>query len=79
MANDRFTHKGWFGICPVYLADFQTYSPLVEPRHWVLYPFFWFSLSAFGFHMMFMELLKPGYEPGWPLVITGKLPEKGGQ
>ena len=31
-----YTHKGWFGLCPVYLAGIDSDGPNVDPRHWSL-------------------------------------------
>lgn len=28
-----FTHKGWFGLCPVYIGDINTEGPCLDPRH----------------------------------------------
>lgn len=70
---DTFTHKGWFGICPVYLADLESDAPLIDPRHWVLAPLMWASevMYAVVFHVRgFMD---PEFEPVWPIRITGEL------
>lgn len=39
----EFTHRGWFGICPVYLANLHSDAPMVhERRPWML-PLMMFS------------------------------------
>ena len=58
-----FTHKGWFGLCPVYMADLHTISPRLEPRlpltSWLIH------LSAEIFNLMNAD--------GFPLRIAGEL------
>lgn len=58
-----FTHKGWFGLCPVYIADAETDSPLLEPRFpmtdWLIH------LSAAIFDLLAAE--------AFPIMFTGKL------
>lgn len=31
-----FTHRAWFGVCPVYMGDIDSQAPHVHPRHWSL-------------------------------------------
>ena len=66
------THKGWFGICPVYFGGIETDAPLVLERHWLLMPLL--AVSEFFFFLCFVAIELMGHEPqGWPLKITGKL------
>ena len=69
----KFTHKGWFGICPVYFGDLETESPNILERHWLFIPLMDLSELFFriGFHIM--EFFDAEYEPSWPLRITGEL------
>lgn len=62
-----FTHKGWLGLCPVYIADLESDCPTLEPRHWVFEPLLDFSTLMFQFLGQFVE------EPAFPLRITGEL------
>lgn len=62
------THKGWFGICPVYFGRLDSEAPLVVERHWVFMPLMMLSEFVYGLVLMFAE------EPQWPLRITGELP-----
>lgn len=32
------THKGWFGICPIYMGDVYSDAPVIVERHWSLKP-----------------------------------------
>lgn len=69
MNKITLTHKGWFGLCPVYMDDPQGKSESdgawLEPR----FPFtgWLIDLSAFIFDLM--------DGPGYPIRITGKLSE----
>jgi hypothetical protein len=40
-----YTHKGWIGLCPVYIANPHSASPDIEPRlpftEWVLHLSLW--------------------------------------
>lgn len=69
----RCTHKGWFGICPVYLADLHTQEPFVEERHGSLAWLLAISEIVYSICFLVMELMDPLAEPAWPLRITGKL------
>ncbi|MEY2689720.1 MAG: hypothetical protein RL375_3919 [Pseudomonadota bacterium] len=66
-----FTHKGWFGLCPVYFADLDRDSPMVEPRHWAWAPLMWLSEGAFSLAFMFASAADPHFVPKWPLQVTG--------
>lgn len=72
----KYTHAGWFGLCPVYIAGLESDAPLVEPRHWVCAPLFWLSLWANSVVFWCCSVMDPTFEPQWPLKITAKL---GGQ
>jgi hypothetical protein len=63
------THKGWFGLCPVYLGNPDGEAPLVVERHITLLPLF--ILSEWMFQLVFM--MTDSYM--WPLRITGELKE----
>lgn len=69
----HFTHKGWFGICPVYFADTYSDAPVVDPRHWSLAPLFWLSEWLFTLAFIVIEMADPDAEPQWPLRITGEI------
>lgn len=68
----QLTHKGWFGICPVYLANLDSAAPLVVERHWVLLPLMLLSECCFGLVFVLGSFLA-GFEPAWPLRVTGEL------
>lgn len=69
----ELTHKGWFGLCPVYIGDPDGEMPMIDPRHWAFSPLLWFSEFLFFICIELILLAKPDAEPGYPLSITGKL------
>lgn len=69
-----FTHKGWFGICPVYFAEPYSQAPYIEPRHAILSPLFWISEFMYGIVFDCVRAMRPDWEPEWPLNISGELP-----
>ena len=64
-----YTHKGWIGLCPVYVANPNSVSPDIDPRYplteWLLY----LSLGLFDF----FSSLTGGDDGSIPIKITGKL------
>lgn len=68
-----YTHKGWMGLCPVYLADPYGPNPRVDARHAWLEWLHDLSLGIFRFLMQIRLRQDPNYEPLWPLVLTGEL------
>lgn len=67
------THKGWFGICPVYFADLDSEGPFVEPRHLLLLPLFYFSEFMFRIAFWCSEKMNPDFEAQFPLKVTGRV------
>lgn len=65
----KYTHKGWIGLCPVYIANPDSMGPDVEPRvprtDWLLH----LSLWLFDF----FGALSHGDDGSIPIRITGKL------
>lgn len=74
-----FTHKGWFGLCPVYAADLGTDCPHLTPR--VENTFFevlftishWAFLAYFAFMDICASLINREYDGGFPIFVTGEL------
>lgn len=71
----EFTHKGWFGICPVYFADLDSDAPFIDPRHWLFAPLMWVSEVGYACVFHVMGWIDPEFEPAWPLRVTGELPD----
>lgn len=68
-----YTHKGWIGLCPVYIGEPETSEPNVDPRDWI--PDWWLHLNLWLFELagFALEALDPTYEFAWPVHITGRL------
>lgn len=70
----KYTHKGWIGLCPVFIASPNSESPFVEPRYpltgWVLT----FSLWMFDLVGTFM----PDDNGTIPIRITGVIDDSKG-
>lgn len=68
-----FTHKGWFCLCPVKVADPFGAAPCVAARWLILEP--WFTVNeAFQTLMIWaLTMIDPNYEPMWMFKITGEL------
>lgn len=68
-----YTHKGWFGICPIYLRNPDSDCPTVAPRwNWVV-PLFVVSEWWQGAAIWLCTVVNPDYEPRWKIRITGEL------
>lgn len=67
------THRGWFGICPVYFGNLDSDGPLVEPRHWSVLWLMPLSEAIWGAAFAARGMIDPAFVPQWPLVITGEL------
>lgn len=73
--NVEFTHKGWFGLCPVYFSDIDSDSPIIEPRHIALEPLMIVSELCYEMTFSVIQMFKPDYLPTFALRITGELAE----
>jgi hypothetical protein len=67
------THKGWFGICPVYIAGLDSHELHVWERHMIFMPLFWFSAAMQGVCIFIISMLKADYEPAFAVRITGRV------
>lgn len=69
MDEITYTHKGWFGLCPVYISEPHSDEPSIEPRYlctdWLL------ALSAWiwSWDFSFVE----GDDKALPIRVTGEL------
>lgn len=70
MAETWYTHKGWFGACPIYLSGVEADGPTIEPRHWIFAPLMWISEAAFGAINFWMSSADPEFVCGYPIRIT---------
>lgn len=71
----KITHKGWFGLCPIYMGtmDGDESAPLIVERHWVFVPLFLLSELIFSVMFAAISLFDLTYEPEWPIRVTGEL------
>lgn len=67
----NFTHYGWFGFCPVLLAELETGCPVIEPR-WKLLPVMVASEVCVSIYMNIRRNLDPNYTPLFPILVMGK-------
>jgi hypothetical protein len=68
-----YTHKGWFGLCPVHLGNLEDDAPNIDPRHPMLSPLMDLSEVLFGLMFQIAHAMNPSYEPLFPLRVTGQL------
>lgn len=72
MDKSKFTHKGWWWFCPVYLnADAK--EPTVVPRHWSLDLPYELAGALEATRIFLSCLFIPRYEPSFMILITGKI------
>lgn len=71
MTQAQFTHKGWLGICPIYLSNPAQGEWHVTARHWTLEPILtvmeWMQQSI----NWTLSHSDPTYEPGFLIRVTG--------
>ena len=68
-----YTHKGWFGFCPVYLAEPQSSCPDVVERHWSLKYVLDLNVALQQAAIAVCTLMAPDWEPTWKIRVTKKL------
>lgn len=68
-----YTHKGWFGFCPVYYSRPESEAPGVIARHWGFAALLSMSEWLFGLYFTVRQFVNIDYEPQWPMLITGEL------
>ena len=72
-AVSKYTHRGWFGICPILIGNLHTECPCVQPiNRWVV-PLFWVSEKGQGAFIWLRTYLNPHYVPEWKLIVTRAL------
>jgi hypothetical protein len=72
---DRYTHKGWFGICPVYIANPYHECPTLTPRAWWAAPLMWVSIKLQETGIAICSYMDPEWEPVWKIRLTGTFDE----
>ena len=67
----KFTHIGWFGFCPIKIADLDSEVPLLAPRWAILAPVFWLAEQMEAAAIAHATLY--GREPQWGFKVTGEI------
>ena len=67
----KFTHYGWFGICPVMLADLESGSPVIHER-WKLLPLMVCSEVLMALYMNNRKYFDKDYEALFPIKVIGE-------
>ena len=73
MLTLTYTHKGWFGLCPVFIGGHEAGhpdGPCIKARHWLLDWLFDLSVALMDAVMFVQESL--GSEPAGYFVAIGK-------
>lgn len=73
MTDTMLTHKGWFGVCPVYLTDDGRDGVVLVERHWLFRPLMWLTVHVYGLLIFLATMVNSDYEPEWPVMITGEI------
>lgn len=74
--GSKYTHRGWFLFCPVYIGRVQSAEPDVVERNGVPTLLFDLALGAFGVGCFLHGLADPhglNGEPAFPLHLTQRL------
>jgi hypothetical protein len=69
----KYTHKGWFGFCPVYLRNTFTSNPGVMPRYRWLTPVLYLNVWLQEIGIGLCSMVDPEWEPTWKIRLTGEL------
>ena len=73
MSDIVYTHKGWFGLCPVYFANLNSDAPIVEPRNFLVSWLMPVSEIIYEACFFVCSIIDNDFEPQWPLKITGEI------
>ena len=69
MDEITYTHKGWFGLCPVYIESPYSDEPGMEAR----YPYTdWLMTLSVWIYSVCFRLFEVD-NPMWPMRVTGEL------
>lgn len=69
----NYTHKGFFGIAPIYLASIDTECPEIIHRNFLVLPLVHISVAIWALIFWLKGVADPAYQPEWPMLITGPL------
>jgi hypothetical protein len=67
----KYSHRGWFGFCPVYVDKPWSESPTVCPRHPVLIPLMRLNVFIQRMAISACLIMNPEWTPTWKIKLTG--------
>lgn len=73
MTTLTYTHKGWFGFCPIHIGDVMSPDPCLKARHWSLEWLLDASAWMQELAMLCVDLMG-GDPPGYRIYVGQKLP-----
>lgn len=73
MVKMTYTHKGWMGLCPVYIGGLGTDYPAIQERHPSLFWLHDLSIWIYSACFRIAGFMNPEFEPAWPIKVTGEL------
>lgn len=73
-----YLHRGFFGLCPVYISNIETDIPHVRPRHWIFEILFYLTelfvfVCSLIFDLYLILTLQEQRSMMLPLFVTGRL------
>lgn len=71
-AEPVWTHNGWFGFCPVKIAEPYSDAPTLAARWWWLGWLFDLNETVQGLVLTLCSAMIPDYEPMWRIKVTGE-------
>jgi hypothetical protein len=69
----KYSHYGWFGFCPVYIANPFGACPEVTERYWWLAPVLVLNIKLQGLAIGVCSLIDPYWTPAWKIRLSGKI------
>ena len=69
-----YTHYGWFGLCPIYLANPYGRSPDVVARKKWLHGWLRFNVELQKVAIATCVVINPQWRPTWKIRLSGRLP-----
>lgn len=71
--NRKYTHRGWFGFCPIYIGGIHTDCPDVKARRPWLEKLLFLNIWLQETSIAFCSMVDPGWEPTWKIRITSEV------
>ena len=68
----KYSHRGWFGFCPVYINNPWSGSPSVCPRAKWLMPLMLLNVAIQRMAIAACLLVNPYWSPTWKMRVTGE-------